>query len=37
MFWKDDSELVVYWIKQKPNIKLEYYITHQSECCYAHG
>ena len=41
MFWKDDNEFiiefhVVYFIKQKPKIKLEYYKTQQSECCYAH-
>jgi len=31
------NQLNQYLIKQKPNIKLEYYKTHQSECCYAHG
>ena len=28
---------IVYLIKQKPNIKLEYYKNQQSECYYAHG
>jgi len=42
MFWKDDNGFItefhiVYFIKQKPNIQLEYYQTHQTECCYAHG
>jgi len=28
---------MIYLIKQRPNIKLEYYKTQQSECYYAHG
>ena len=28
---------IVYLIKQRPNIKLEYYKTQQSEYYYAHG
>ena len=39
MFWKDDNGFIikfhiVYLIKQKSNIKQEYYKSHQSECYY---